>query len=59
MTSQKYKSFIRNSEIKHFMANFTKKDKNRLFFAPFSFGSNFRMPFWKLESRISGFLDEI
>jgi len=54
-----YKSFAENYEIKHFMANFTKKDKIKLFFAPFSFGSAFRMPFWKVENRIFGFSDEI
>jgi hypothetical protein len=54
-----YKSFINNYEIKHFMASFTKKDKIRLLFAPFSFGSAFQMPFQKLEDRIFGFFDKI
>lgn len=50
-----YKSFIENYEIKHFMNCFTKKEKIKLFFAPFSFGNSFKMPFWKLEGRIFGF----
>lgn len=54
-----YKSFVENHEISHFIANFTKKDRIKLLFAPFSFGNNFRMPFRKLENRIFGFFDEI
>jgi hypothetical protein len=53
------RAFVDNHEIKHFMSNFTKKDKIKLFFAPFSFGSTFRMPFWKVENRIFGFFDKI
>lgn len=44
-----YKSFIDNYEVKHFINRFTKKDRIRLFFTPFSCGNQFRMPFWKLE----------
>lgn len=50
-----YNSFIENYEVKHFVNCFTKKEKIKLFFAPFSFGNNFRMPFWKLEDQILGF----
>lgn len=54
-----YKSYVENGEIKHFMANFTKKERIRLFFTPFSFGNNFTMPISKLQNRIFGFSDEI
>jgi hypothetical protein len=47
-----YKAFVDNYEIKHFMARFTRKEKIKLFLAPFSFGAKFRMPFRQLENRI-------
>jgi len=47
-----HKAFIDNYEIEHFVAIFTSKDKIKLFLAPFSFGSKFRMPFRRLEDRI-------
>ena len=39
------RSFIENYEIKFFMRHFTTKDKIKLFFMPFSFGNQFKMPF--------------
>ena len=54
-----YNSFIENYEIGYFISCFSKKEKIRLFFCPFSFGGRFRMPLWKLENRIFGFSDEI
>ena len=50
-----YNSFVDDYEIRYFINRFTKKEKIKLFFAPFSFGNNFRMPFRKLEDRIFGF----
>ena len=43
-----YKAFHDDYEIRYFMAKFTKKEKIRLFFAPFSFGNKFRMPLWRV-----------
>lgn len=39
-----YKSFVDNHEIIHFTKSFTKRDKIRLLFVPFSFGTKFQMP---------------
>jgi hypothetical protein len=47
-----YNSFVDDYEIRYFIKRFTLKDKIRLFFAPFSFGNMFRMPFWKLEDKL-------
>ena len=40
-----HKSFIESTEIIHFINSFTKRDKIRLLFTPFSFGTKFQMPY--------------
>ena len=47
-----YNSFRDDYEIRYFIDRFTLKEKIRLFFAPFSFGGQFKMPFWKLENKL-------
>jgi len=46
-----YKSFVNNHELEYFILQFTPKDKIKLFFMPFSFGDQFRMPFWKISDK--------
>lgn len=54
-----YKAFYENHEINYFISCFSKKEKIKLFLAPFSFGRRFRAPFYKLEDWVFGPLDEI
>lgn len=52
------KSYMDNCETLHFIKRFTFGEKVKLTFAPFSFGSTFKMPFYKLESLIFGKQEE-